>query len=277
LLQRTSRRTGWLVATIGVAIVMSVAGWVAYRGTRVRTATPATAPGHDTSMIVVPAGSYTIGSDTGPPLSRPSHAVVLGAFALGRTEVTVAEYAHFARVTSSAAASRQTGVDSSAPVTGVTWGEASEYCAWRYPRTGRLPTEEEWEAAARGAVARAYPWGDRFDSSAANVGASRDDRSRRIIPVGSFPRGRSPLGFVDLIGNVWEWTSSSPGAYGAAVEATPSPAQRVIRGGAFNTRVELAAAWVRVGYPVDATPEQLGNTGFRCAMSVSSPDSIVRK
>ena len=277
LLQPPSRRLRWLAGAIGMAIVISVVALAVYRGTRVRTATLAASPPSDANMIVVPAGAYTIGSDTGPPLSRPSHRVSLAAFALERTEVTVADFARFARAKGDTAASQHMPADSSMPVTGVTWGDASAYCAWRYPHGGRLPTEEEWEAAARGSAARAYPWGDRFDSSAANVGASRDDRSRQEIRVGSYPRGRSQLGFDDLIGNVWEWTSSSPRAYGAATTAT-TDAHRVIRGGAFNTRVDMAAAWVRVAYPVDAAPEQLAHTGFRCAMTTpTSADTIVRQ
>jgi formylglycine-generating enzyme required for sulfatase activity/tRNA A-37 threonylcarbamoyl transferase component Bud32 len=277
LLQRTPRRARWLMSAAGALIVLSVIGFAAFRRAHVAppAARPAKSSAGDTSMIVVPAGSYTIGSDTGPPLSRPAHAVSLSAFALGRTEVTVAEYARFTRATGRALAPGQVPGDSSVPVTGVTWRDASDFCAWRYPQQGggRLPTEEEWEAAARGASARAYPWGDQFDSSAANLGSSRDDRSRQIIAVGSYPRGHSSLGFVDMIGNVWEWTSSTPRAYGAAAP-TPDDARRVIRGGAFNTRVDMAAAWVRVAYPMDATPQQLANTGFRCAMS--AVDGVVR-
>ncbi len=274
-LQQMPQRARWIAALSALAVVISGGVLVARRSARDGTATPAATTFRvDPTMVLVPAGVYTIGNDSGPPLSRPAHSVQLAAFALDRTEVTIAEYARFARATRKQFVVQPPRGDSSVAATGVTWHEAAEFCAWRHSPSGRLPSEEEWEAAARGHLGGAYPWGNDFDSTAANVGATEDERSRGVMRVGSYPRGRSPLGFDDLIGNVWEWTSSPPRPYTQGGGAAPSPppeSQRVIRGGAFNTRVSLATAWIRVAYPETATSEQLAQTGFRCAMDGGSP------
>lgn len=261
-----------LAAIVIVPLLIALAMRRASRDPAAATAGAASAV--DPSMIVVPAGEYMVGNDSGPPLSRPAHSVRLSAFALERTEVTVADYARFARAARRPFVVQQGSADTRMPATGVTWREAASYCAWRHAPSGRLPREEEWEAAARGQHGSAFPWGNAFDSTAANVGASEDDRWRQVMRVGSYPRGRSPLGFDDLIGNVWEWTSSSPRPYARDTNEPPTPLGsdeelRVIRGGAFNTGVSLSAAWVRVAYPVNATSEQLAHTGFRCAMDVT--------
>jgi formylglycine-generating enzyme required for sulfatase activity len=149
------------------------------------------------------------------------------------------------------------------PVTRVGWNEATSYCAWRHQDGGRLPTEIEWEAAARGASGAQYPWGNSLVAGAANTaGAGRSS----VEPVGSFPAGNTPTGISDLIGNVWEWTASPMRAYpGGAPVADSLGGYRVIRGGAFNTPDAIATAWLR-GYNRPSTaPEALEFTGFRCA------------
>jgi iron(II)-dependent oxidoreductase len=149
------------------------------------------------------------------------------------------------------------------PVTGVLWAEAVNYCALKYPAGGRLPTEEEWEAAARGLKARRYPWGDTPDIAAANTESARRDAP---AAVGSFPRGGTPDGVQDLIGNVWEWTSSEPRAYPAGKAFPPSSVgMRVIRGGAFDTPDSIATPWWRGYSNPAASRSDLAKTGFRCA------------
>ena len=138
--------------------------------------------------------------------------------------------------------------------------EAAAYCAWKYPDGGRLPTEEEWEAAARGPSARTYAWGSTWTPGAANVGTNA------IARVGLHPLGRTPEGLEDMTGNVWEWTSSPFVSYGKAV--TGMPAQFVIRGGGFNSIERAAAAFFRAGAAPVLQRDQLAVTGFRCAMSV---------
>jgi formylglycine-generating enzyme required for sulfatase activity len=217
----------------------------------------------DSQMVLVPAGSYTIGSNTGPVQSRPAHSVALGAFGIDAHEVTVGEYEPF--VTAGRAPAPWGDIahpDGKLPVTGVTWGEAASYCAWRHADGGRLPQEEEWEAAARGADGRIYPWGDVWDPNAANTG------SRRKGPaiVGSYPRGRTPSGLDDLIGNVWEWTSS-PYRSSYADTTRSSGGLYVIRGAGYNSYDNIATAFTRSAAQSAAARSNLEATGFRCAMT----------
>lgn len=126
------------------------------------------------------------------------------------------------------------------PVIGICWYEARAYCAWLSAQTGqafRLPTEAEWEAAARGQHSRRYAYGDDLDTACCNL---FDTHIRRTTPIGVFPGGTTPEGLVDMTGNIWEWTSSLFHAYpyDAAdgreeVQAT-SAARRVVRGGAWG-------------------------------------------
>jgi formylglycine-generating enzyme required for sulfatase activity len=147
---------------------------------------------------------------------KPQHRVTPAAFQIGRYPVTVAEYACFVRA-GHAAPQRGTyrpitwddqlkRLDH--PVVCVTWHDAVAYAAWLAKLTGqswRLPTEAEWEKAARGTDGRIYPWGDAFDKARCNVSESGIGTT---TPVGSYPNGASPYGAQDMAGSVWEWASS---------------------------------------------------------------------
>jgi iron(II)-dependent oxidoreductase len=155
--------------------------------------------------------------------------------------------------------------DSLLPVTGVRWPEASAFCAWR-ARGGRLPTEVEWEAAARGREGRRYAWGQIFDTSAAEIGHPKAAGPAR---VGSHPRGNTPEGVSDLIGNVWEWTSSRMRAYPGGTEPPGGDTLLVIRGGAYNVPVAFTTAFYRAGVPGSpASRQSIGFTGLRCAATL---------
>jgi len=217
----------------------------------------------DSQMVLMRAGAYAIGSDAGPAASRPAHRVALPAFGIDAHEVTVGDYDSFVHAQHAPQPwGNSPRPDGNLPVAGVTWGEAASYCAWRHPDGGRLPREEEWEAAARGVDGRMYPWGDTWDPNAANTG------SRRKGPtiVGSYPRGRTPQGVDDLIGNVWEWTSS-PFTASYADTTHPSAGNYVIRGGSYNALDSVSTAVFRGRLPSAAPREYLASTGFRCAMS----------
>ena len=252
----------------GGAVVIAAAAWLAFAN-KARSVTPTTAPGStpiDTSMATIAGGSFTIGSDSGAPIARPAHVLRLASFAIGRHEVSIGEYKAFADSTGARHPWAGAMPDSRLPVTKVLWSEAVTYCGWRYKPNGRLPTEEEWEATARGSANRAFPWGNAFDASLANTQSSNRGHT---IAVGTIAGGATPEGVADMIGNVWEWTNSAPTPY-AVGSALPDSMRnfRVIRGGAFNTPSKFATSWHRGYAPQVAQPDDLEFTGFRCAMSL---------
>ena len=149
------------------------------------------------------------------------------------------------------------------PVVGVCWYEARAYCAWLSAQTGqpfRLPTEAEWEAAARRRTGRRYAYGDEFDASRCNAFESH---IRRTTPVGVFPGGETPEGLIDLTGNSWDWTGSldQPYPYVAADgrEDPAAEARRVVRGGSWNNSQTNARATSRYA----GAPDARLNLGFR--------------
>lgn len=163
------------------------------------------------AFVRIPAGEFLMGSD--PDLDQevlgheqPQHRVCLPEYYIGEYPVTVAQYEAFARATRREARGPQGGPDH--PVTRVNWREANTFCRWLSQRSGlavRLPTEAEWEKAARGTDGRIYPWGDALpDAGLCNFNMNVNGTT----PVGKYPAGASPYGALDMAGNVWEWTSS---------------------------------------------------------------------
>jgi formylglycine-generating enzyme required for sulfatase activity/tRNA A-37 threonylcarbamoyl transferase component Bud32 len=252
--------------TLGTAVAAVIVAGVAWALTRDRSSrVEQTAARADTTTVTIAAGEYPIGSDEGPATVRPRHVEHVDAFRIERTEVTVGDYEKFVVATNAPAPWAGASTPLAAlPVTRVPWGDAANYCAWRYPSGGRLPTEIEWEAAARGRESRTYPYGAVAGAASANTASARRTSP---APVGSFPRGATPEGVQDMSGNVWEWTSSAMGAYpGATPVADSMRAYRVIRGGAFDTSDSIATAWTRGYLKVTALPSELPNTGFRCVV-----------
>ncbi len=212
----------------------------------------------DTEIIVpplclVPGGPFAMGGDDDPS-EAPIHTVVLSPFALTTFPITVAEYACFVRtghplprdigrITWSVQFSR---LDH--PVVNVSWDDALAYAAWLSQWTGqpwRLPTEAEWEKAARwdpaARVARAYPWGDSFDSQRCNT---RESSIGATTPVGMYPNGASPCGAQDMAGNVRQWTHSLYAAY--PYDAADGRERHDVMG----ERVQRGGSWF--GYASDA-------------------------
>src|SRR3954466_13927612 len=183
-------------------------------------------------MLLVPAGHFIMGSADGKPDERPPHQVQLPAFYIDKFEVTHLHYDKFIRATG-----RKPPVDwknglmptklANYPVVNVTIEDAATYSKWAGKR---LPTEAEWEKAARGSDGRIYVWGN---SPGKKKTASGEDAKQRIQPVGSFPDDLSPYGVQDMTGNVWEWTSDWYGPYPGndALEIEYGKKYRVIRGG----------------------------------------------
>jgi gamma-glutamyl hercynylcysteine S-oxide synthase len=217
-------------------------------------------------MVSVAAGEYTLGREDGDDFEKPSHTVTLRAFFLDRTEVTNAEYKKFIDATNYQAPphwkdkSFPAGQDNF-PVVQVNWQDANAYAQWAGKR---LPTEAEWEAAARGLDGRKYPWGNQWNEAFANIGAGEKGD---LEEVGKHPEGQSPCGALDMIGNVWEWTADTPALYPGNTGKLPEEAnsnQRVIRGGAFDGNKEHDASY-RGYFEATASRKTLNKTGFRCA------------
>ena len=237
-------------------------------------AKPVTSP---EGMVFVNAGEFIMGRNSGTDLDSPAHQVTLKPFFIDRTEVTNLAYKKFidAKGYPSPPAwngnSFPEGQDQF-PVTDVTWNDANAFAAWQKKR---LPTEEEWEFAARGNDQRKYSWGNEFEYGNANVKNSSSLDQKNKLPVGSFQGITSPSGAVDMIGNVWEWTASSLKPYpnGRAIESKGYKNLKVIRGGAWMSEPAQATTTYRRGWPAsrtdwNGTPPDYSGTGFRCAQDV---------
>jgi formylglycine-generating enzyme required for sulfatase activity len=254
-------------------------------------------------MALVPAGPFTMGADTGGEQDEhPAHTVTLPAFWLDLTEVTNAAYGRCVAASvcpppdASSAARNGFGSDPRfrgprQPVSAVSWDDARAYCAWR---GARLPTEAEWEKAARGTDARRYPWGSQeptLDRAVFAGGGVTAD-------VGTHAKGDGPYGHHDLAGNVWEWVEDvyDPYAYTRPAAASgkgstceealaalddlrahgkkgftganpiPTECEHVLRGGAFNYAGPGLRSSNRVHHPGRF---RLVMSGFRCARDAS--------
>jgi formylglycine-generating enzyme required for sulfatase activity len=257
--------------------------------------------------VYVPSGPFEMGSNSGEAEEKPVHKVTLSAYWIDRTEVTIAMFARFVadagyktdaeKDGSSAVFNPQSkqwerttganwqhpqGPNSSLsgldqhPVVHVSWNDAAAYCAWV---GARLPTEAEWEKAARGTDGRAYPWGNAApdgklvnfaDENLAVDGAdkSANDGFQFTAPVGSYPAGASPYGALDMAGNVWEWVNDWYGEtyfQGSPTDNPQGPATgdyRVLRGGSWN----YDGSGMRASLRGRSSPVNRNvSGGFRCA------------
>jgi formylglycine-generating enzyme required for sulfatase activity len=258
-------------------------------------------------MVLVPAGKFFMGSDDADaiPFEKPQHKVNLHAYCIDRTEVTVAAY----RACSDAGGCKRAGLvndwpgisshehqiydgvcnatapeeRAKHPINCVDFGQAVNFCE---EHGKRLPTEAEWELAARGPDGRRFPWGDQAPApglmNACGAECSRWGKSEKITlpamfagddgwvhtaPVGTFPEGASRYGLLDVVGNVWEWVSDGFAPYTDAEAKDPTGKSdaptRVIRGGAWNGS---EVAWVRPTFRYGSAPTVRSHgIGFRCA------------
>jgi formylglycine-generating enzyme required for sulfatase activity len=214
-------------------------------------------------MAVIPEGRFLYGSDAGSAVERPQRSLSLPAFACSLTEVSNLEYLEFLNYV------QQTGDHSrchpdeppghshipdrwddatlrnpAAPVTCVDWFDAYAYAAWRGMR---LPTEEEWEKAARGADGASFPWGEKIDPAMANTAETK----LGLQVVTYKPEGRSPYGLYNAAGNVWEWTMGKG----------PAEGQMVVRGGSYRSNIAGCRSFVRNWLDREARRDDVG---FRC-------------
>lgn len=233
-------------------------------------------------IAYIPAGSFAMGADDGPPAEAPAHTVELTAYGIGVYPVTNGQYDRFVRDTRRAAGhdllwdgNRPPAGKLSHPVTGVTWYDALDYCRWLAQTTGRrytLPTEAQWEKAARGPDGRRYPWGDDWLPDRCHTG---DEPA----PVDACP-AQSVYGCHDLVGNAREWTLSLWGRHPRAPDpaytypwrddrrndpAEPATTRRVYRGGRAADPAGYRCS-ARGGFPPDKTGPAANRHGFRVAL-----------
>ena len=220
-------------------------------------------------MALVPAGEFTMGS-TLKADEKPVHRVYLSAFYMDKYAVTVGQYAKYLEVTDMVAPPEWDIMNQpqhqNRPVVNINWSEAATYCKWAGKR---LPTEAEWEKAARGTDGRLYPWGNEAPTRLhANFGKKEWAYHMALVPVGMFELGKSPYGIYDMAGNVWEWVNDwyDHDYYKKSPTKNPQgPAtskSKVVRGGNWLYLQESLRSSFR--FNADPAGRQLGY-GFRCA------------
>jgi formylglycine-generating enzyme required for sulfatase activity len=203
-------------------------------------------------MVWVSEGKFKMGYDKGRPNEKPEREVdVATGFYMGKHEVTNDEYARFIAASKRATPSHWTDGkfpegEGSLPVTNVSWDDARLYCEWKGTR---LPTETEWEYAARGKESRLFPWGNEWKSGAAN---NFEAGKNGPVAVGSFAEGKGPFGTFDQAGNVWEWTASMG----------PGEKQMIIKGGSYAPLEDRPRASLR---GVVGKDQAKPTVGFRVA------------
>ncbi|MEO0081393.1 MAG: SUMF1/EgtB/PvdO family nonheme iron enzyme [candidate division WOR-3 bacterium] len=305
------KKTGWIVAGI-LAVLAAVVVIAIVAGSRSRDAartgqgdnrgqetapTRMTALGRNSQgyeeflwlkdssvMIKIPAGTFTMGSNDGGPDGKPVHQVYLDEYYIDKYEVTNRQYKQFCDATGRSYPSDPDFLGMTDyftrypdyPVVNVSWKDAKAYCDWAGKQ---LPTEAEWEKAARGTDSRKYPWGNseptgsrcNFADRNTDYGwsdKSADDGYARTAPVGSFPSGASPYGCMDMAGNVWEWCNDwyKDNYYGSSASNNPqgpsSGLARVSRGGSWYYLARDLRCANRAGFEPSY---RHGHLGFRCS------------
>ena len=260
------------------------------------------------SMVEIQGGKFFMGSDDDLDLEKPAHHVTIAPYCMDTFEVSTEQYkacsdsgdckraatenkwesisARESKVYDPLCNIREPMARARHPINCIYWQMAARYCE---AQGGRLPTEAEWEFAARGPDGRKYPWGDE-EPSPLDLNAcgkeclawgkknkvelesmyDGDDGWPTTAPVGSFPGGKSRYGVQDVMGNVWEWTSDYFAPYTADArvdpKGPPSGEARVIRGGAWNGAYP---AWVRPTFRYKNAPDTRSyGVGFRCARTL---------
>lgn len=211
-------------------------------------------------LIEIPGGQFQVGRNDGPPTEGPAHAATLSRFWMDKTEVTNAEYTVFVRDSNHAPPEHWGGIKPPSgqellPVSNVSYEDAVAFAEWRSKRDGvtyRLPTEEEWEYAARnGDEDNLYPWGNAWQAGRA---ATQESGVGAAQSVGTYTQGMNRWRVLDLVGNVWEWTSSKASLYkGNPAQLPPQHKDWVvIRGGCYatSTKSDLpASGTLRTWFP----------------------------
>ncbi len=223
-------------------------------------------------MIFIPAGEFSMGRDDIPAQS-PVHTVYLNSYYIDLYEVTQQQYKECYDDGACDPPQDENGVISYDPdyayypMVYATWDMANNFCAWR---DLRLPTEAEWEKAARGDDQRLYPWGGDLSCDFANYNECKFEN--HYTPVGNFPQGVSPYGIFDMAGNVYEWVADyyAEDYYSQSPSESPTGPdysdERVVRGGSWYTGPERLTTTFRIGFEPD---KRFGDLGFRCAQDAN--------
>jgi formylglycine-generating enzyme required for sulfatase activity len=269
---------------IGLVLVLLIGGGVGgYFLLRTKTAQPP-GPGPNPAedpvvtvkpvLIDIPGGAFQMGRSDSLPTEAPPHQVTVQAFSMDKTEVTNAEYSQFVRETNHAPPQQWGSVKAPVgqelvPVSNVSYEDAIAFAAWRSKRDGvtyRLPTEEEWEYAARnGDKDNLYPWGNTWQPGRA---ATQEAGVNKEQPVGTYPQGGNRWGVQDLIGNVWEWTSTRASLYPGSPLKLPEVQKdwMVARGGSYGSQANKISATMRDWFAPNYKNQVLG---FRLVKSGS--------
>lgn len=236
------------------------------------TAAPAKAAVVPGEMVLIPAGEFIFGeSEDKENSAYPEQKVNLPAFWIDKYEVTGKEMLDFAVETGYTGEGAREGKDwrlfvtpekAYNPVVYVTWDDAAAYCKWRGKR---LPTEQEWEKAARGTDGRKYPWGNEWKTGLANT---YEEGLGASAAVGKYEGDVSPFGVHDMLGNVQEWTASWYKAYKGNTRSDPNFGERwrVVRGASTRIYGQRFPMWVRAAY----LPASLYDFGCRCAKDATA-------
>ncbi len=233
----------------------------------------------DIALVNIPAGSFKMGSQSSTPAEKPISTVSINAFRMGKTEVTVAQYQRCILAGACRPLEAVKGYAKNLPVVGVSWNDIQIYLRWLNDKTGldfRLPTEAEWEYAARAGAITAYSWGDEIIGleQANCAGCGRSPHSNGLVPVGSFKP--NALGLYDMHGNVSEWIQDCYASYqssppSAASLAFPNCTKRIYRGGSWIDSGAGLTSSFRNFSLTTATSQYLG---FRLALGKTTTRSL---
>ena len=271
---------------IGISMALLAVGGCVETSHDVKASAP-TSPGSkaiEPEMVNIPAGTFTMGCKDGrdnvegvdkcPDHEKPTHEVSISAFQLAATDVTFEQWDACEAAKVCPHTNDEGWGRGNRPVINVSWDDAKTYLQWLSKESGkdyRLPSEAEWEYAARAGTSTAYPWGNSIGKNKANCdGCGSQWDSKQTSPVGSF--AANPFGLYDMNGNVWQWmedcyVDSYTGASvdGSARQGCGADASRVLRGGSWD----FTPQGLRSAYRLDFSPvARFSFVGFRAARTL---------
>lgn len=208
--------------------------------------------------IPVAGGQVILGGESS---EQPIQRLVIEPFAIAETEVTNAQYAEFVKATNHKPPSHWKGEfaedEGELPVTNISWRDAQDFCKWLSEKLGatvRLPSEAEWELAARGKEGLPYPWGKDWNDEA----AVSKETSGKIQKVKSFSLNKSPFGAYDMAGNVWEWIEENARDADGKTKVVEGESRRIIKGGAADEPAKFISATSRMEVPAGISDRAIG-------------------